>query len=288
MKSFCIKTNNKNIINYLLVHLENIDIDNVYISNKEFKIYENVIVHYSGNNISEFYNRLSDILTNCIILFYENNILKDILNMNYFYFSRNENNCILDNCISFLNDTNNIETNIRREHIYIACLKYINENKSFVLDGFINFRLKEYMKTLDYVVDTCVNKFLVEREYSEFINLLKLYIDSKNSQTDIVHLIYCNGESILIDEERNLISIKDNIFNAKYLSDITFSSNDYTLNTLLSILPKRIIIHEIDVEDEFINTLKLIFDNRVSICNHCSICTTYKMINNKVVEKSHD
>jgi len=54
------------------------------------------------------------------------------------------------------------------------------------------------------------------------------------------------------------------------LSDISFSSNDYTLNSLLTLLPRRIYIHIIDgIEDEFINTLKLIFDNRVCICNDC-------------------
>ena len=36
----------------------------------------------------------------------------------------------------------------------------------------------------------------------------------------------------------------------------------------------------IDDEDEFINTLKLIFEDRISICRDCNICKTYKMINN--------
>jgi len=39
-------------------------------------------------------------------------------------------------------------------------------------------------------------------------------------------------------------------------------------------------IHLIDIEDEFINTLKLIFDNRVCICKDCNICTIYKKNNN--------
>ena len=29
-------------------------------------------------------------------------------------------------------------------------------------------------------------------------------------------------------------------------------------------------------KDEFINTLKLIFENRVEICNECNICNLYK------------
>ena len=62
------------------------------------------------------------------------------------------------------------------------------------------------------------------------------------------------------------------------MSDITFSSNDYCLNTLLNILPKQIFIHLIDSnEDEFINTLKNIFGKKVTICFECELCKKYKI-----------
>ena len=92
------------------------------------------------------------------------------------------------------------------------------------------------------------------------------------------HLIYLNGESILLDKQKNIVQLEGNINNAKYLSDITFSSNDIALNTLLSLLPEKIEIHIIDKEDEFINTLKLIFEDRVRICTDCNICRTYRML----------
>ena len=77
---------------------------------------------------------------------------------------------------------------------------------------------------------------------------------------------------------KNSIKLDDSILNSKYLSDITFSSNDYTLNTLLTLLPKKIYIHLIDnIQDEFITTLKLIFDDRVCICNDCDICKIHKL-----------
>ena len=83
----------------------------------------------------------------------------------------------------------------------------------------------------------------------------------------------------MLDEEKNIVSVSENIYNAKYLSDISFSSNDFALNALLTLLPEKIEIHLIDDEDEFINTLKLIFEGRVFICKECEICKTYKMLN---------
>lgn len=105
------------------------------------------------------------------------------------------------------------------------------------------------------------------------------------SKADVLHLIYMNGESILLDKDKNIVQEDTNINNAKYLSDITFSSNDIALNTLLSMLPKKIEIHVIDKEDEFINTLKLIFENRIKICSECGICRTYKMLNSVKISK---
>ena len=83
----------------------------------------------------------------------------------------------------------------------------------------------------------------------------------------------------MLDEQKNIVSVSENIYNAQYLSDITFSSNDFALNTLLSLLPNKIEIHLISEEDEFINTIKLIFEDRVSLCTDCNICKTYRMLN---------
>ena len=86
-----------------------------------------------------------------------------------------------------------------------------------------------------------------------------------------------------MDDNKNIIQIQDNIFDAKYLSDISFSANDYCLNTLLNLLPEKLNIHLIDnYEDEFITTLKLIFENRVTVCNDCDICRVYRFTNNVV------
>ena len=47
MKSFCIKTNNKEILDYLLNRIEEIDFENIIYTSKQFKIYKNVIIHYT-------------------------------------------------------------------------------------------------------------------------------------------------------------------------------------------------------------------------------------------------
>ena len=83
----------------------------------------------------------------------------------------------------------------------------------------------------------------------------------------MVSLYYNSSKPTLFDENNNVIDVNDDAFNMKYLSDISFSSNDYILNALLTLIPQKIIVHLSDNNiDEFINTLSLIFENRLTIC----------------------
>ena len=276
MKSFCIKTNNNQIRNYLLNNFSSIDFDDIYYISRKFKIYENIIIHYTGKDINEFLGLLSTIITDCILIYYEPILIRRSINFNYFYFDDFEKKNIEEICYNYILIDEDNTLKFRKDEIWQIVLNYIIENKSMVLDGFVNFRLEDYLNTIDNIVDYSVNKYVVEKEYHEFINLLKQYIDSKENVVDLVHIIYTNGESILLDKDKNIIQFNDSIFDNKYLSDITFSSNDYTLNTLLNLNPKKIHIHLVDENiDEFINTIKLIFEERVDFCNNCEICKIY-------------
>lgn len=277
MKSICIKTNNENLLDYLLNELDYIEVKPVAISKNQFKNYKNIIIHYSGNDNKKFVHEVSCILSCLVIDELEESFLKMILLKNYFYFNSTEMKHILELCYEIFSDDFNTYFDKKHNLLIDNFENYLITNKSIILTGFINFRIKNYMTILEDVVDEAVNSFVVEKEYLEFISLLKMYVNSQNSNCDVVHLIYNKNNSTLLDKDKNQINVSDDIFKAKYLSDISFSSNDYALNTLLTLVPKKIHIHLIDnCIDEFIHTISLIFENRVEICTDCSICKIYK------------
>ena len=277
MKSLCIKTNNTKLLDYLLNELRSLEIKNVCFTVKKFRHYKNIIIHYNGKDLASFYSVISNILSFLVIDELEESFLKKNIIHNYFYFDSNERKQILNLCYDLLAEDFTNLYNKKFNALYNNFLLYISSHKSIVLSGFINFRLQNYLSILDDIVGEAVNSFIIEKEYLEFISLLKLYINSQTSQCNIVHLIYSSSNSILLDENKQIIEDSKDIFEAKYLSDISFSSNDYTLNTLLSLLPKKIHIHLIDdYMDEFIDTLQTIFENKVFICKDCDICRIYK------------
>ena len=122
------------------------------------------------------------------------------------------------------------------------------------------------------------DNYEIEKEYLEFISLLKLYVNSQLPITPIIHLVSSNLGILLLDENLNIIELDKSNLNTKYLSDISFSDNDYVLNTLLNLLPRKLYLHLANNSPEnfeFINTIKLVFENRIEICTNCDICNLY-------------
>ena len=276
MYSIAIKTNNSQSIEYLKNNFKKIELDTTYFSCKNFKHYTNIIIHYKGNNTDEFIKKVSTILSFLVIYEYEEKFLKQIIYQDYFYFLDKEKEKILENCFNIIIDSNSIMKN-KFKNLLDTFSKHLTTNKKIYLSGFINFRMNKYKKILNTIVDEAVNNFIIEKEYNEFISLLRLYINSSNNSDEDVHLVYSKDFSVILDNNKNVIKSSDDIFKAKFLSDITFSANDYTLNTLLDILPNKIHIHLIDnYYDEFINTLKLIFENRIDLNYDSNICKLYQ------------
>ena len=276
MKTLCIKTNNSDAIDYLLKNLKTLALDDVCFSCHKFKVYHNIIIHYRGNDLPLFLNTISNLLVFLVFDLFENNMTRKILQREYFYFDTMEKKQILNKIEDiYYEDTEKLCA--KEDALFHCFYDFLEKNNTIFLKGFITFRLKKYVYELERILDDAVNQYLIEKEYAEFVSLLKLYVNAEKSTTDLVHLIYHKEESILLDQDKNVIKTDINLLNAKFLSDISFSSSDMVLNTLLNILPKKIYIHLMDEEaDEFITTLELIFENRVQICRDCNICRIYR------------
>lgn len=287
MKSICIKTNNKTALEYLLNELRISEFQNVCFSQRKFKNYNNIIIHYTGSNENKFVQDISNILSYYIIDELEESIIKDIIRKEYFYFDNAERAKILDLCFDICSEDFTTYFDKKFSYLSTQFYTYLKDRKSIVLTGFIYFRLKKYFKILDEIVEEAVNNFIIEKEYLEFISLLKLYINSQNCKSSIVHLVYNKKSPILLDEYKSPINFTKEIPDIKYLSDISFSKNDCILNTLLNLLPQKIYVHLIENSiDDFINTLMLIFEKRINLCTDCNICSLYKNHNNIINEHS--
>lgn len=271
MTSICIKENNKEILNFILKNIIKNQNLNIKYSCNKFKNFNNIIIHNLDSNNDYFYSTISATIAKSIFKFYEPKLIIKIINLDYFYFNSKEKQIIFD------------EYKIirKKEKTTIApkIQNYIKNNKSIIIEGFVNFRLKEYINYLNLIVEKSVNQFVIDKEYINFVNLLKNYVDTKIPNDIELNLVYIHSKGILLDNLGNQIELEK--FDSPYLSDISFSTNDYILNTLIGILPRKITIHLISKPDQFTKTIELIFGNKIEYCLNCSLCKTFKIINKK-------
>ena len=160
MKSLALKTNNDEIISYIIRKLET-EIDEIVISTNKFKIYKNIIVHYIGQNERNFLIQFSEIIASVIAFFYEHKILNRIIAENYCYFDDFEKEIILkisERIIELQEKSYKYKEEILKGLVYEY---FLDGNKYMILDGFMNFRVKPYLEILDYVVDTSVTNFVL-------------------------------------------------------------------------------------------------------------------------------
>ena len=92
----------------------------------------------------------------------------------------------------------------RKNSIIDKITRCIEENNEINISGFLTFRTKELKKDLECIVDKVVEEYMVEKEYNEFIKLLKYFVEIQESKVDEVNiLIEKNGDYYLRDEEGN-------------------------------------------------------------------------------------
>lgn len=159
MKTVCIKSVSSEKIEYLIEILEKLPI-NIYISNYRFKTFENLIIHYpSQEYIEEFYETIAATIKKCIENFFEEEFLKRILEKNYFYLSSVERNYILEISKKVL-ELPDEKIGYKNEILKRLIKEYIKENKKILIEGFVNFRIKEYKDLLDKIVEVSVFSYL--------------------------------------------------------------------------------------------------------------------------------
>ncbi len=207
---------------------------------------------------------LAKSLPDIIIENYEKLLLSDIVKSSCKNFSKEQQKKILKHALDFAD-----EISQKNDDIEQKLSEYLKSSDNLVLDGFVNFRLKDYKNSLKNVVDIAVDRYVAENEYDEFISLLKYFIDIQSPGEEVVHIIPLNGEYRILN--KNMTDITECCCDIIPSYDIT--SEDILLSSLITVAPKNIIIHKkIFIPSEFLKTLSLIFTDRIIFCKGCPNC----------------
>jgi putative sporulation protein YtxC len=223
-------------------------------------------------------NALSDV----IVEQWEPDLIRKIIRGTYNYFSLDEQETIVQ--YSGRNLASEIET-VDREQLYKVNRKsqilhrlrdYLDGASELVLEGFITFRLRDYVEEVEDAVDRAVDDFLMEREYREFIRLLKYFVDVQEPRMEHVHVLVRPGGSFkLVDEDGSAIRSEYLEEFVVEMVDSEVNYEDLLISALITLAPKAVTLHTQTTHewDESIETIKGVFTDRVHFCDdECTLC----------------
>jgi len=248
--------NNNNFINNLFNDINHEIISSV----DDYK----VVLNASDESIDKIY----DVLVKNIFEEFSKKMLVKVININCNCFTKQDKyeiwkksfeNIIADMIVNSYKHKNRI-------HLIEKKLKaFCEKSNIFCVDGFVNFRLKELEEDFEDVVEECVREYLLENEYNEFINMIKYFVSVQSSLYLYVEIFY--GDNIVvIADGKNITERCINEFKGEF-DDVLYDQDDFLLNTLISIAPKRIVIRQRNnyLNDEFKKTLLGIFGDKLKI-----------------------
>jgi len=228
-----------------------------------------------------FKHQLAEILAEHIINKWEAQFLwKEILR-NCRGTSIEERQQVFEKSSSFMrkcheNESLNLLMNYgRKNRIAHRVFDFMRENDQIVVEGFVTFYLRDYINEMKFSVELACEEMRSQKEYNDFVNLLRYFVDTQASRIKEVNLMLGDsGIFSLWDGEGSQI---DEQFMNYYLDDILIEEinlDDVLVSILITIAPQHIIIHNNSSmpSTEPVQMIRKVFKERISECCGCERC----------------
>lgn len=154
---------------------------------------------------------------------------------------------------------------------------YTQGNNTIILEGFINFCLGDYFKEIRLALELASEEIKNEKEYQEFVNLLKYFVDSEPPKKNEVNVMLSPDGSFRIWDQEGREIEED--FIEYYWEDLAadeITLDDLLISILISIAPRRLVVHrrsERLLSDEYLTLLFQVFAGRIVMCTGCDVCS---------------
>ncbi len=133
-----------------------------------------------------------------------------------------------------------------------------DESDTIILEGFMRFRMKDYINVWEKELAYSVEDYVRKKEYAEFVEILRLFIKIRIPRARKVHIcVGGDGDYLLLDERLCLLK-------CRFIGD-SVNKDDALLSALVNIAPQSIIVHNKDRfwDSRILETIKDVFGQRV-------------------------
>lgn len=165
------------------------------------------------------------------------------------------------------------EHNREREDLAAALLlSFLNDHDTVVLDGVKRFLLPEIRHEYSEAVDQAMDDWLIEREYHEFVRLLRHFVSLSQPKMGTVHVFWRSLQFILEDDQGHQVG-EDVVRDLSGgLPEDDASTHDLLVSALITMGPQHVIFHRKVPADDILRTMHGVFQDRVTLCSGCRRC----------------
>jgi putative sporulation protein YtxC len=163
----------------------------------------------------------------------------------------------------------------RAGRIAPVLLDLIRDEGGVVLDGVLTFRLPGYLALLEEAVRQAVDEHLLEREYAEFIRVLRSFVAAQPTRTDRVHLVVEGAQVWLYDRDGRPLPLDRQPSVALESLEAAISYEDVLISALIAAAPTHIVVHRRrETPSNHVESVRRVFEARVERCKSrsCGLC----------------
>lgn len=231
-----------------------------------------------------FKHQMAEVLAEHIVNDWESRLIWREISKTYRKFSPDDKQSLYIKSDDFLsrchnNESMNMLMNFgRKNRISHRLLEHINQSEFLVVEGFINFCLRDYLTEIKFAVEVAAEELKNEKEYNDFVNLLRYFVDTQAPRVKEVNLLLGhNGLFYLWDHTGCKIEEQ---YMQHYLDDLLLddvSLDDLLVSILITIAPRKIIIHNAAElpRNESVEIIKKVFEDKIVFCRGCKKCSRY-------------
>lgn len=219
---------------------------------------------------------IANLVADLIISQYENTLIDWDIKRHYSYFAPNEREYVIKKTQEILN---NSYVQKRKNIIMELMFTYLETEETLILDGFVLFRLNAYQQQIGYAIEQAVDEYLMEKEYDDFIGLLKYFVEIQEPKMGKIHILLEEDGAFRIYDEWDH-EIKNDYLESFIIEliDNELNYEDLLISTLITIAPEEISLHGStgSGNNSILDTVTRVFEQRVTICAGCSKCVSLK------------
>ena len=227
-------------------------------------------------------HQIAEAIADALITWWKPDLFREIIAKNYQNLSSSEIEHILQRMFQAEKEQFAYQSKIIatwKKEIAARVSDFLEAGNTITIDGFLNFRLRDYLLELEQLADEAVEDYLLEKEYDDFIDLLRYFVNTQEPRLEKVHVMFTSsGAFRMYDRTFKLI---DNDFLEGFILDLMdndLSYEDLLVSALITIAPMEIVIHlpgPIDEMNTAVSTIQSVFEERVTMCIGCSKCLNF-------------